>query len=144
MVRTNDILRVTHITMFVLLVLLGLAPSVTSAAGQEGSFTVCHSTGSPTAPWVLITVDERTWPEHQAQGDFRANSLAECAQRPPPGSRVAGGIGPQPVDAGPDVALLPATGEPDRRTMVLALLALGGLGLCMRRLGHRGSRGRPA
>ncbi|HEY3060358.1 MAG TPA: hypothetical protein VGL99_15470 [Chloroflexota bacterium] len=55
--------------------------SITAAAAPTVAaqpITVCHSTGSPTAPWVYLTVDESTWPEHQAHGDFRASSAAEC------------------------------------------------------------------
>ena len=55
-------------------VLVGvLAPTAKAEA-----ITICHSTGSPSAPWVFLTIDDSTWPEHQAHGDFRATSLAQC------------------------------------------------------------------
>ncbi len=41
---------------------------------QEELVSICHSTGSAANPWVFMTIDARTWPEHQAQGDFRATS----------------------------------------------------------------------
>ena len=48
------------------------------AGAQSQQITVCHRTGSPTSPWVFVTVDASTWPEHQAEGDFQAASIADC------------------------------------------------------------------
>ena len=57
---------------------------------QEEQVSICHSTGSAANPWVFMTIDPRTWSEHQAQGDFRATSLADCAPPPPaPAAPVA-------------------------------------------------------
>jgi hypothetical protein len=60
-----------------------LASEVSAAAqSQAPPITVCHKTGSATNPWVFMSIDPSTWPEHQAEGDVRANSLAECQQSP--------------------------------------------------------------
>ena len=177
--------------------------SVANAQGQGQQISICHRTGSATNPWVFVTVDVSTWPEHQAQGDFQASSLADCtaaaqretapAAQPPapavpaaqpqpvpaapavqpapaapaaqpqpaaPAAPAAGGQAqpgaapgdaavaaltrPAPVEAAgaqapsapePSVSSLPPSGgEPDRNVLVLGLLALGALGLGMRRL----------
>jgi len=50
---------------------------------QEEQVSICHSTGSAANPWVFMTIDPRTWSEHQAQGDFRATSLADCSPPTP-------------------------------------------------------------
>ena len=125
-----------HMLMLWSLLILPLMPTVVGAASQQGAFTICHSTGLPTNPWVLITVDERAWPEHEAEGDFRASSLAECAAHPQPALPAAG---TQPGGTGPGATVLPSGGEPDRQLMVLGLLGIGAIGLCLRRLGRRPS-----
>ena len=83
MVRGSAVRLVTVVS---LLVFLSLMPArlAAAAASQGQPVTICHATGWGTTPWVLTTVDEATLPEHQAQGDFRANSLAECMQHAPP------------------------------------------------------------
>jgi hypothetical protein len=50
-----------------------MAPTANAAP-----ITICHSTGSPSAPWVFVTIDDSDWPDYQARGDFRATSLADC------------------------------------------------------------------
>lgn len=50
-----------------------------AAQGQGSQMTICHRTGSPSNPWVFMTIDARTWPEHQSQGDIQAGSLTDCA-----------------------------------------------------------------
>jgi len=53
-----------------------------SQAHAQEQITICHQTGSTTAPWVFMTIDARLWPEYEAQGDRRATTLAECAEAP--------------------------------------------------------------
>src|SRR3712207_5861655 len=60
----------------------GSAHVATVAPSQQQPVTICHSTGWATTPWVFMTIVEATWPEHEAHGDVRASSLAECLQRP--------------------------------------------------------------
>lgn len=47
-------------------------------ANAARTVTICHRTESASTPWVFMTVDEGTWPEHQAAGDIRASSLTDC------------------------------------------------------------------
>jgi hypothetical protein len=120
---------------------------------QEEQVSICHSTGSAANPWVFMTIDPRTWPEHQAQGDFRATSLADCSpptpaptapltqaqtvpqqQQPPAPSTPS----PSPT-SGPerasDVSSLPkGGGDADRPLLVVALLAIAAVGVSLRRL----------
>jgi hypothetical protein len=59
---------------------VGLSLAVGSgAAAAQGQVTICHRTGSPANPFVFMSIDPSTLAEHQAQGDFPAKSLAECA-----------------------------------------------------------------
>jgi hypothetical protein len=181
----------------VVLVAALTGPLPLSAQGQE-QVTICHRTGSSTAPWVLMIIDARLWPEYQAQGDKRAASLADCADPPavpalpaqapvtqqqpvapstplpiptvaaptpvlataatprptvetagvavapaaaaqstPPqaalGSTVAQDAGAESTTA-PDVSNLPKSGEPDRVSLVLGLMALALAGVTLRRL----------
>ena len=114
----------------VALLTLGPAHHATAAPSQQQSVTICHSTGWATTPWVFMTIDEASWPEHQAHGDLRASSLAECMQHQAAEIETAG---VQAGSAGPDVSVLPAGGDPMRPILVLALAMLGALGLSMRR-----------
>jgi hypothetical protein len=71
-----------------LLLVSPLSPGGVAAAQSQGQeMLICHRTGSPTNPWVFMSIDASTWPEHEAQGDIRANSLADCA--PPAAAPVA-------------------------------------------------------
>ena len=70
---------------------------------QEEQVSICHSTGSAANPWVFMTIDPRTWSEHQAHGDFRATSLADCS---PPTPAAHG-----PVGAGTDRSATATTGR---------------------------------
>jgi hypothetical protein len=178
---------------FVLIASLGVlltTPRPLAAQGQEQQVTICHRTGSPTTPWVFMSIDASTLAEHEAQGDFRASSLADCAPptpTPPPPPPTAQPVvqptvalqtlptlppppppatptprlvptaqptiaaapptavspievaGAQPTAIGetpvPEVSTLPTSGdEPNRPALVLALLAVGGLGVSLRRL----------
>jgi hypothetical protein len=69
---------------------------------QAQEVFICHRTGSSTNPWVFMSIDASTWPEHEAEGDVRANSLAECpAPAPAPAAQQAAPIAPpaQPAQA---------------------------------------------
>jgi hypothetical protein len=59
------------------LVLATQLPAVAQSQGDE--MTICHRTGSAANPWVFMTIATRDWPEFEARGDIRANSLADCA-----------------------------------------------------------------
>ena len=112
--------------------------------------TICHRTGWPANPWVFMSIEQDRWPSHQANGDFRASSASECAATPQPAQPASLG-GDGTAATGPDVAgvtapggeppvsTLPSAGEPIVPVATAVLLALGGLGLYVRRLG-RGSR----
>jgi hypothetical protein len=193
--RTNSSGIATRLP-FVLIASLGVlltTPRPVAAQGQEQQVTICHRTGSPTTPWVFMSIDASTLAEREAQGDFRANSLADCAPPtptpPPPPPPTAQPVvqptvarqtqptpppappatptprpvptaqptsaaalptaaspievaGAQPTAIGeppvPEVSTLPTSGgEPNRPALVLALLAVGGLGVSLRRLARR-------
>ena len=140
--------------------LLGAAPPAATQS-QEQQMTICHQTGSPTNPWVFMTIDASTWPEHQAQGDVQARSLSDCGpppEAPPalaapvqaptqpaaapapatPGAvatvETAGMSAAAPDQTPPDIATLPPSGgQPDRPMLALLLLGLGACGLALRR-----------
>lgn len=62
------------------LVAMTMATQLPAAGQSQGDqMTICHRTGSPSNPWVFMTIDARTWPERQAEGDIQAASLADCA-----------------------------------------------------------------
>jgi hypothetical protein len=65
------------------LVLVLTMPRVIAAQSQGQQVTICHRTGSPTTPWVFMSIDASTLAEHEAQGDIRANSLADCPSPTP-------------------------------------------------------------
>jgi hypothetical protein len=50
-----------------LIATLGLAR--TPAAAQQTKQSLCHATGDPANPWVVITIAEPAWPTHFAHGD---------------------------------------------------------------------------
>jgi hypothetical protein len=85
-----------------------------AAQGQGNQMTICHRTGSPTNPWVFMTIDARTWPEHQAQGDIQATSLADCAP-----ATVAPTVAPPTVTA-PTLAPTPQPSQPAVRQQQIA------------------------
>ena len=143
----GSVVRLIGAVGIVALLTLGSAHVATAAPSQQQPVTICHSTGWATTPWVFMTIDEATWPEHEAHGDVRASSLAECLQRPAAqqagqsqqaaGDRAAPAAGVETAgiqagSAGPDVAVLPAGGDPMRPILVLVLATLGALGLSMR------------
>jgi hypothetical protein len=100
-----------------------------AAATQEpdaSMVTVCHRTGVQEPAWVFLTLEASAWPEHEAHGDFRAGSLAECAQ-------AQGDMPPATADAG----VLPPSGALDRTMATLTLLGLGAAGGLLR---HRARR----
>jgi hypothetical protein len=79
-----------------------------AAQGQGDQVTICHRTGSPSNPWVFMIIDSRTWPEHQAEGDIQATSLADCPQptvAPAVAATVAPSPSPTPQPAPPPVAV---------------------------------------
>ncbi len=53
------------------------------AQTQDQRVTICQRTGSVSTPWVFTTIDAGDLPEHQARGDFRAESIAECPRADP-------------------------------------------------------------
>ena len=102
--QRSPIARVVWACTAALVVTLA-APLPLSSQSQE-QVTICHRTGSSTAPWVLMIIDARLWPEYEAQGDKRAASLADCAQAAPapaapmqaaPGAPPASALQQQPV-----------------------------------------------
>jgi hypothetical protein len=88
-----------------LVVLLLASGGAAAAQSQAQEMFICHRTGSPTNPWVFMSIDASTWPEHEAQGDVRANSLTDCAtaaaQAPAPAAQEAAPSAPaaQPAPA---------------------------------------------
>ena len=100
-----------------------LSPAAAGAQGQGQQITICHRTGSATAPWVFMSVDASTWPEHEAQGDIRANSLADCAPTaqapaaPPAPAQAAPAAPPAPPQPAPAVQqAVPLTTQPGAST----------------------------
>jgi hypothetical protein len=97
------------------LVLATQLPAVAQSQGDQ--ITICHRTGSEANPWVFMTIAARDWPEFEARGDVRANSLADCAPPTPaptaaPTNTPAPTATPQaaanPLARGPQVAPFPA------------------------------------
>jgi hypothetical protein len=61
---------------------LGLARA--SASGQQQKKPLCHATGSPDNPWVVINVAEPAWPTHFAHGDTPYVDCCAAADCPAP------------------------------------------------------------
>ena len=82
---------------------------------QEEQVSICHSTGSAANPWVFMTIDPRTWSEHQAHGDFRATSLADCSPPTPAPTGLLAQAQPvqqQPQPAAPSTPIPSPTSAP--------------------------------
>jgi hypothetical protein len=98
-----------------------LTPSSPAASqSQDEPITICHRTGSADNPWVFMTVDVTTWSEHQAQGDVRASSLAECLALATPASAPA--VAAVPSD-GPIAQVQAPTSTADVRPVAAATAA---------------------
>ena len=88
-----------------------LAAALAPIAAAE-SITICHSTGSPSAPWVFLMIDDTAWTEHQAHGDFRAASLAECRASTPTVVAQQALLGPPLQQQPPATPAATATAQP--------------------------------
>jgi hypothetical protein len=61
------------------------APGTPSPSGTPDRVTICHHTGSPTNPYVMITVDRSALPAHRRHGDIIPAPTGGCpALTPPP------------------------------------------------------------
>jgi hypothetical protein len=89
-----------------------LAAGLPSLAQGQEQITICHRTGSATAPWVFLTIDARVWPEYEAQGAKRASTLAECADPPPATAEPAPAVAQQQPVAQSTVAVAQSTPVP--------------------------------
>src|SRR5215213_969450 len=81
-------------------VLRGLAAGLAGAAGlralrAEAGQTkkpLCHATGDPAYPWVVISVAEPAWPTHYAHGDHAYDDCCADADCASPATCGGGGV----------------------------------------------------
>jgi hypothetical protein len=103
--------RISNARLVVALIAVVAAylPTWSPITAQE-QMTICHRTGSATAPWILLVIDARLWPEYEAQGAKRAASLADCADPTP--APAAPAAPPAPVAQQSTVAPAPTAPPP--------------------------------